>query len=214
VAIHSLTQLAVRGQTDKGDQRALAAAVARFLTQHNNLLYRPPVRCPSTCRRGESCRAGADGRRTRGPVLGSGWAVLNAQSACSCSDNQAFSRFHAYSCEGADENSWQSRPRQQCVTHSQPPPCTRSVRSTHPAAGRERDSKKCRPRPGLCSEPSRCVLAFLLARLSSWDSRLLRRHAAHWGVGRGALVVVPKHGGPWTSPRATETLDIEAKDEI
>jgi tetratricopeptide (TPR) repeat protein len=31
VVIHSLTQLAVRGQTDKGDRRALAAAVARAL---------------------------------------------------------------------------------------------------------------------------------------------------------------------------------------
>ncbi len=31
MAIHSLTHLAVRDQTDKGDQRALAAAVARAL---------------------------------------------------------------------------------------------------------------------------------------------------------------------------------------
>ena len=29
VAIHSLTQLAVRGQTDKGDRRAIAAALRR-----------------------------------------------------------------------------------------------------------------------------------------------------------------------------------------
>jgi hypothetical protein len=33
VAIHSLTQLAVRGQTDKGDRRGIAAAVARALKQ-------------------------------------------------------------------------------------------------------------------------------------------------------------------------------------
>ena len=93
MAIHSLTLLAVRGQTDKGDQRALAAAVARFLTQHNNLLYRPPVRCPSTCRRGESCRAGADGRRTRGPVLGSGWPCRTHRARAAAATTR---RFHVF----------------------------------------------------------------------------------------------------------------------
>ena len=56
VAMHSLTQLAMRGQADKGDRRGIAAGVARALrerpakfdkvrqTEACHLLYRPPER--------------------------------------------------------------------------------------------------------------------------------------------------------------------------
>jgi len=51
----------------------------------------------------------------------------------------------AFACEGADENSWQSRPQGDCSRPS----------SRHVTAGREHDSKKCRTPSSLCSEPSR-----------------------------------------------------------
>ena len=61
----------------------------------------------------------------------------------------------AFACEGADENSWQSRPQGDCSRPS----------SRHVAAGREHDSKQCRTPSSLCREPSRCALAFRLGRL-------------------------------------------------
>jgi hypothetical protein len=56
VAMHSLTQLAVRGQADKGDRRGIAAAVAQGINERLELDHekpatffaRLPVRCPCT----------------------------------------------------------------------------------------------------------------------------------------------------------------------
>jgi hypothetical protein len=66
-------------------------------------------------------------------VLGGGWLCGSHRSRAAAATTR---HLHAYACEGADENSWQSRPRHARASrapHCQPPPCTRSVRSTQPA---------------------------------------------------------------------------------
>jgi len=68
------------------------------LIAHGRGVYRPGGGCRACV-----CDGGRDPTRTP--------AVLCSCQAGACADASTTRRLHAYACEGADENSWQSRPR-------------------------------------------------------------------------------------------------------
>jgi hypothetical protein len=90
VAIHSLTQLAGTAARPDGQRRSAGdcggrSAGARGETRQVrppeacHLLYRPPVRCPRTRRRGECCRVGAHPAHPGSDVAGAAhWGVGRA----------------------------------------------------------------------------------------------------------------------------------------